>query len=71
MVMNDQEFEQLSIAASICPSRPSEVAVLAVKTYTVFMAPPQTDAEIVAAIVATCWDFDRGAAAMLATGDSR
>ncbi len=40
------------------PSRPSEVAVLAVKTYEVFLDPPDTDAEIAAAIVATSRDFD-------------
>jgi uncharacterized protein len=43
------------------PSRPSEVAVLAVKTYTVFLDPPRTDAEIVSAIIAAGRDFDRGA----------
>lgn len=45
------------------PSRPSEVAVLAVKTYTVFLQPPRTDAEITAAIVAASRAFDRSAAA--------
>ena len=33
------------------PSRPSEIAVLAVKTYPVFLEPPPTDAGIAAAIV--------------------
>lgn len=43
------------------PSRPSEVAVLAVKTYEVFLDPPPSDAEIAAAIIATSRDFDRQA----------
>ena len=41
------------------PSRPSEVAVLAVKTYEVFLDPPPSDAEIAAAIIAASRDFDR------------
>ena len=40
------------------PSRPSEVAVLAMKTYEVFLDPPPSDAEIVAAIIAKSRDFD-------------
>ena len=40
------------------PSRASEIAVLAVKSYEVFMDRPETDAEISAAIVATCRRFD-------------
>ena len=40
------------------PSRPSEIAVLAVKSYQVFLDKPATDAEIAAAIVAACRDFD-------------
>lgn len=40
------------------PSRPSEVAVLAVKTYEVFLDPPSSDAEIAAAIIAASRDFD-------------
>jgi len=43
------------------PSRPSEIAVLAVKSYQVFLDRPKTDAEISAAIVAACRDFDSGA----------
>ena len=43
------------------PSRPSEIAVLAVKSYQVFLDRPKTDAEISAAIVAACRDFDNGA----------
>ena len=43
------------------PSRPSEVAVLAVKTYEVFLDPPPSDAEIAAAIIATSREFDRQA----------
>jgi len=43
------------------PSRPSEVAVLAVKTYQVFLDPPPSDAEIAAAIIATSREFDRQA----------
>jgi Fe-S-cluster containining protein len=43
------------------PSRPSEIAVLAVKTYKVFLDPPSTDAEISAAIIDTSRDFDRQA----------
>ena len=42
------------------PSRPSEIAVLAVKSYQVFLARPKTDAEVSAAIVAACRDFDSG-----------
>jgi Fe-S-cluster containining protein len=42
-------------------SRPAEVAVLAVKTYEVFLDPPSSDAEIAAAIIATSRDFDRQA----------
>jgi Fe-S-cluster containining protein len=41
------------------PSRPSEVAVLAVKTYEVFLQPPSSDADIAAAIIATSLEFDR------------
>jgi Fe-S-cluster containining protein len=40
------------------PSRPSEIAVLAVKSYQVFLNKPATDAEISSAIVAACRDFD-------------
>lgn len=40
------------------PSRPSEVAVLAVKTYTAFLSPPATDAETVQAIIAASRAFD-------------
>ncbi|HEY6123122.1 MAG TPA: hypothetical protein VIV63_00610, partial [Steroidobacteraceae bacterium] len=43
------------------PSRPSEVAVLAVKTYEVFLDPPSSDAEIAEAIITTSRDFDRQA----------
>lgn len=41
------------------PSRPSEVAVLAVKAYQVFLDLPPTDAEISAAIIKAVQDFDR------------
>jgi Fe-S-cluster containining protein len=41
------------------PSRPAEIAVLAVKTYDVFLNPPATDREIVAAIVAAVRNFNR------------
>ena len=41
------------------PSRPAEIAVLAVKIYTVFLDPPATDREIVSAIVQAVRDFDR------------
>ena len=40
------------------PSRPSEIAVLAVKSYQVFLNKPATDAEISSAIVAACRHFD-------------
>ena len=40
------------------PSRPSEIAVLAVKGYEVFLDPPSTDAEIAAALVEACRRFD-------------
>ncbi len=43
------------------PSRASEIAVLAVKTYQVFLDPPATDAEISAALVQAALDFDRAA----------
>jgi uncharacterized protein len=42
------------------PSRPSEVAVLAVKTYQVFLKKPATHAETAAAIIASSREFDRG-----------
>jgi hypothetical protein len=40
------------------PSRPSEIAVLAVKSYEVFLDTPATDAEISVAIVDACRNFD-------------
>ncbi len=40
------------------PSRPSEIAVLAVKAYTVFLDPPDTDAGISSAIVDAIRRFD-------------
>jgi hypothetical protein len=40
------------------PSRASEIAVLAVKTYAVFLDPPPDDRAIAAAIVATACAFD-------------
>jgi Fe-S-cluster containining protein len=45
------------------PSRPSEIAVLAVKSYQVFLNRPATDADISSAIVAACRDFDAGGVA--------
>jgi len=44
------------------PSRPGEIAVLAVKTYPVFRQPPPTDAGIASAIVEAALEFDRAAA---------
>lgn len=44
------------------PSRPSEIAVLAVKSYEVFLDTPATDAAICAAIVEACRTFDRQSA---------
>ena len=41
------------------PSRPSEVAVLAVKTYEIFLDPPGSDEEIAAAIINASLEFDR------------
>jgi Fe-S-cluster containining protein len=41
------------------PSRPSDIAVLAVKSYQVFLDPPRSDAEIAAAIIETSREFDR------------
>jgi Fe-S-cluster containining protein len=41
------------------PSRASEIAVLAVKTYQVFLDPPPSDTEIAAAIVAASREFDK------------
>jgi Fe-S-cluster containining protein len=40
------------------PSRPAEIAVLAVKTYEVFMNTPGTDAEAAAAVIAASRSFD-------------
>jgi uncharacterized protein len=40
------------------PSKATEIAVLAVKSYEVFLDPPPTDAEIAAAIVARVAEFD-------------
>jgi uncharacterized protein len=40
------------------PSRPSEIAVLAVKSYEVFMSPSRPDREMAAAIVDACQRFD-------------
>ncbi len=42
------------------PSRPSEIAVLAIKIYPVFLDPPDDDAAIRAAIVRAALDFERG-----------
>ena len=50
------------------PSRPSEIAVLAVKSYEVFLDTPAADAEITAAIIEACRDFDR---LEPSTGESR
>ena len=44
------------------PSRPSEVAVLAVKAYTVFLDPPASDAAISAAIRQAVREFDGASA---------
>jgi Fe-S-cluster containining protein len=44
------------------PSRPSEIAVLAVKSYQVFLNAPPSDSEISAAIVDACRSFDAAAA---------
>lgn len=41
------------------PSRPAEIAVLAVKTYEVFLEPPDTDQQIVAAIIQAVREFKR------------
>ena len=41
------------------PSRAAEIAVLAVKTYSVFLDPPRTDAEISTAIVQAAREFGR------------
>lgn len=41
------------------PSRANEIAVLAVKTYQVFLDPPPTDSEIAAAIVDVSREFDK------------
>ncbi len=41
------------------PSRPAEIAVLAVKTYAVFLDPPPTDAATKAAIVQATREFGR------------
>ena len=41
------------------PSRPSEIAVLAVKAYPVFLREPAPDAETAAAIIETCRAFDQ------------
>ncbi|MEO8062630.1 MAG: YkgJ family cysteine cluster protein [Pseudomonadota bacterium] len=44
------------------PSRPSEIAVLAVKAYQVFLHPSASDAENAAAIVSACRAFDQAGA---------
>jgi Fe-S-cluster containining protein len=41
------------------PSRPSEIAVLAVKAYEVFLDPPQRDTDIRAALIRAIEEFDR------------
>jgi hypothetical protein len=41
------------------PSRPSDIAVLAVKTYRVFLDPPAKDSEIARAIVEANREFAR------------
>lgn len=43
------------------PSRPSEIAVLAVKAYAVFLDPPRDDTAIRAALIEAVEDFERGA----------
>jgi Fe-S-cluster containining protein len=43
------------------PSLPSAIAVLAVKSYTVFLDRVADDAEVAASLVAACRDFDRQA----------
>lgn len=43
------------------PSRPSEIAVLAIKVYEVFLDPPDDDAAIRARLVAAALEFDRAA----------
>lgn len=45
------------------PSRPSEIAVLAVKSYEVFLDTPRTDGEITAAILTACRSFDAASSA--------
>jgi hypothetical protein len=41
------------------PSRPSEIAVLAIKAYPVFLAEMGADAETAAAVVGACREFDQ------------
>jgi uncharacterized protein len=41
------------------PSRPAEIAVVAVKAYAVFLEPPVSDTEIVAALVRATIEFGR------------
>ena len=41
------------------PSRPGDIAVLAVKSYTVFLSPPASDADAAAGIVDACRAFDQ------------
>jgi hypothetical protein len=43
------------------PSRPSDIAVLAVKSYTVFMQGPVSDADATKGIVEACRTFDQAA----------
>jgi uncharacterized protein len=50
----------IRFAGGRIPSRPSEIAVLAVKSYEVFLKPDREDREIAAAIVETCRRFDGG-----------
>lgn len=41
------------------PSRPSDIAVLAVKTYQVFLDPPATHPQVAAALIAASQSFDQ------------
>ena len=53
------------------PSRPSEIAVLAVKAYAVFLDPPARDADITASLVRAVEEFDRQSDAARAPADDR
>jgi len=53
------------------PSRPSEIAVLAVKAYAVFLDPPARDRDIAASLVRAVEEFDRQSGVARKPADDR